>query len=179
MNEIKNTNNRSMNIDLSKFKLAHPTSIRKVKKETTMYDITVKDDHTFYIYLDEDHKVLAHNCDGQHISSLIINFFHKWFPHIIENKKLYRIITPLVSCDFEKEKKYFFTLDDFNEFAKTHKVSNVKYLKGLGSLSLKDWEYVMNNKTLFMILEDRSANRFLEIAFGDSSNKRKKWLEGK
>jgi hypothetical protein len=37
----------------------------------------------------------------------------------------------------------------------------------------------MNNKTLFSFMNDRSANRFLDIAFGDSANRRKKWLEGK
>jgi topoisomerase-4 subunit B len=119
------------------------------------------------------------DADGQHISSLIISFFHKWFPQIIEDKRLYRIITPLVSCDVGKEKKYFFTLEEFGEFTKKTKVTNVKYLKGLGSLSLKDWEHVMGNKTLFSIINDRSANKFLDIAFGDSANKRKKWLEGK
>jgi len=49
----------------------------------------------------------------------------------------------------------------------------------LGSLSLEDWESVMKNKILFSVVDDRSANRFLEIAFGDSSYKRKLWLEGK
>lgn len=117
--------------------------------------------------------------DGQHISSLIISFFYKWFPQIIEQKRLYRIITPLVSCDNGKERKYFFTLEEFQEFLSKTKVTNVKYLKGLGSLSLKDWEYVMNNKTLFSIINDRSASKFLDIVFGDSANKRKKWLEGK
>jgi len=117
--------------------------------------------------------------DGQHISSLIINFFHKWFPQIIEEKKLYRIITPLISCEAGKERKYFYTLNDFSEFSKINKVSNVKYLKGLGSLSLKDWEHIMSHRMLFSIIHDRSSNRFLEIAFGDSSAKRKKWLEGK
>jgi len=116
--------------------------------------------------------------DGQHISSLIISFFQKWFPQIIEHKRLYRIITPLVSCDYQKERKYFFTTEEFQEFSLTNKLSNVKYLKGLGSLSLKDWKYVMNHKTLFSIINDRSANKFLDIAFGDSANKRKKWLEG-
>jgi len=119
------------------------------------------------------------DADGQHISSLIISFFHKWFPQIIEEKKLYRIITPLISCDVGKERKYFYTLEEFAEFSKNARATNVKYLKGLGSLSLKDWEFVMEHKILFSIINDRSANRFLDIAFGDSSNKRKKWLEGK
>lgn len=117
--------------------------------------------------------------DGQHISSLIISFFFKWFPQIIEAKKLYRIITPLIACDAGKDRKYFYTLEEFNEFSKKTKVTNVKYLKGLGSLSLKDWEYVMSHKIFFSIITDRSASKFLDIAFGDSSNKRKKWLEGK
>lgn len=117
--------------------------------------------------------------DGQHISSLIIYFFYKWFPHIIEQKKLYRLITPLVACDFNKDRKYFFTLEEFNEFANKNKITNIKYLKGLGSLALKDWEYVMNNKTLFLITNDKSANKFLDVAFGDSTEKRKKFLEGK
>ena len=117
--------------------------------------------------------------DGQHISSLIISFFYKWFPQIIEQKRLYRIITPLVSCDSGKDRKYFFTMEEFQEFSNKSKATNVKYLKGLGSLSLKDWQYVMDNKTLFSIINDRSASKFLDIAFGDSANKRKKWLEGK
>jgi len=119
------------------------------------------------------------DADGQHISSLIISFFHRWFPHIIENKILYRIITPLVACDIGKERKYFYTLEEFSEFAKTNKTSNVKYLKGLGSLSLKDWEYVMEHKTFFSVINDRSSAKFLDIAFGDNSNRRKLWLAGK
>jgi DNA gyrase/topoisomerase IV subunit B len=119
------------------------------------------------------------DADGQHISSLIISFFHKWFPHIIEHKKLYRIITPLVVCNVGKERKYFYTLPEFTEFSDKNKVTNVNYLKGLGSLSLDDWENVMKNKILFSIIDDRSADRFLDIAFGDASSKRKKWLEGK
>jgi DNA gyrase/topoisomerase IV subunit B len=119
------------------------------------------------------------DADGQHISSLIISFFHRWFPQIIEDKRLYRIITPLVSCEAGKEKKYFFTFEEFQEFSTKNRVTNVKYLKGLGSLSLKDWEFVMENKTLFSIINDRSASKFLDIAFGDSAKKRKVWLEGK
>jgi len=117
--------------------------------------------------------------DGHHISALIISFFYRWFPQIIENKLLYKIITPLVACDYNKNRKYFFTEEEFKQFSAINKVSNVKYLKGLGSLSLKDWEYVMSNKTLFSIINDRSAEKFLEIAFGDSANKRKAFLEGR
>lgn len=166
-----------MNIDLSKYELKHPTSIRKIKKEITMYDINVKNDHTFHIFLDENTKILTHNCDGHHISALLLNFFHKWFPDIIKNKKLYRLITPLIGCNIGKTRKYFYTLEEYNNFLKDNKVTNVAYLKGLGSLSLEDWKYVMENKILFQIIMDSESGKYLEIAFGDSSAKRKKWLE--
>lgn len=116
--------------------------------------------------------------DGQHISSLIINFFHKWFPYIIDDGRLFKLVTPLVAGDYKNERKYFFSSEEFSKFTKTRKLSNVNYLKGLGSLSIEDWNNVMKNKMLFQIVNDRSANKFLDIAFGDSSAKRKKWLEG-
>jgi len=115
--------------------------------------------------------------DGQHIASLIINFFHKWFPNVIEEGRLFKLVTPLVACDHKNSRKYFYSLEEFSNF--TEKITNVNYLKGLGSLSIDDWEHIMNNKTMFQILNDRSSKRFLDIAFGDSSKKRKDFLEGK
>ena len=116
--------------------------------------------------------------DGQHISSLIINFFYKWFPHVIREGRLLKLVTPLVVCDWQGERKYFFTLDEFSKFSQNKKLFGVNYLKGLGSLSIEDWQWVMSNKVLFNIVEDRASKKFLEIAFGDSSQKRKSWLEG-
>jgi DNA gyrase/topoisomerase IV subunit B len=126
--------------------------------------------HRIIIAADED-------ADGQHISSLLINFFHKWFPQLIEAKKLFKIITPLVVCTLGKDRKYFYTMEEYHDFIKDNKVTSVNYLKGLGSLSLDDWEYVMQNKVLFQIMVDRSAVKYLDIAFGVSAAKRKKWLE--
>jgi len=116
--------------------------------------------------------------DGQHISSLIINFFNKWFPHIVKDKRLYKIITPLVACNYGKTRHYFYSMEEFNEFTKVKTVSNLTYLKGLGSLSIEDWVFVMDNRVLFQIIPDRSAKKYLDIAFGASAQKRKKWLEG-
>jgi len=115
--------------------------------------------------------------DGQHISSLIINFFHKWFPHIVKDKRLYKIITPLIACNYGKDRHYFYTNEEYLEYSKNKKTTNLTYLKGLGSLNMEDWVYVMTNKVLFQIVPDRSAKKYLEIAFGASAQKRKKWLE--
>jgi DNA gyrase/topoisomerase IV subunit B len=72
-----------------------------------------------------------------------------------------------------KKRKYYWDLDDF----KSAKPSgNIRYLKGLGSLSLEDWEWVMTNKSLISIEESSDSKEKLEMAFGDSSELRKKWL---
>jgi DNA gyrase/topoisomerase IV subunit B len=114
--------------------------------------------------------------DGAHITSLLINLFYKWFPFVIVNGQLMILKTPLVTIGDGKRRKYFFDMDEF----KASKSSNVgiRYLKGLGSLSLEDWEFVMSNKRLLAISAPSKSKEFLEMAFGDSADLRKKWLAG-
>jgi len=115
-----------------------------------------------------------------HIASLLINLFWRWFPKIIEEQKLFILITPLVSVDTKSEREYFHSTDDFNKWKEENKKSfkNVRYLKGLGSLDLNDWEYVMYYRDMWSIYDDRSAKKMLNMAFGKSSAVRKKWLKG-
>jgi DNA gyrase/topoisomerase IV subunit B len=115
-----------------------------------------------------------------HIASLLINLFFKWFKFIIEQDKLFILITPLVSADVGKERKYFYSTKEFGEYSKTttDRFSNTRYLKGLGSLSVDDWETIMKKRDCYRIYADRSAYKFLYMAFDGSANNRKKWLEG-
>lgn len=114
-----------------------------------------------------------------HIASLVINLFYKWFPQVIESGKLNILITPLVSIDEGKGRKYFYSLEDFgNHQAAGIPTKNTRYLKGLGSLSIQDWEVVMAERAMFRIKMDRSAAKYMDIAFGLNAEKRKRWLEG-
>jgi hypothetical protein len=65
---------------------------------------------------------------------------------------------------------------DFEKSGTAYK--SVRYLKGLGSLSIEDWEMVMKERKMFKVRIDRSANKYIDIAFGNSADKRKKWLSG-
>lgn len=114
-----------------------------------------------------------------HIASLVINLFYKWFPQVIDSGKLNILITPLASIDVNSKRQYFYSLEEFGAYEKAgNKMSNVRYLKGLGSLSIQDWEVVMSERAMFKIKNDRSSGKYIDIAFGLNSNKRKKWLEG-
>ena len=111
--------------------------------------------------------------DGSHITSLLINLFYKWFPMVVRTKRLSFLKIPLVSVGDLKKRKYYWDLEDFKKAKPT---GNIRYLKGLGSLSLEDWEWVMTNKELIFIEETSDSQQKLEMAFGDSSELRKKWL---
>jgi DNA gyrase/topoisomerase IV subunit B len=113
--------------------------------------------------------------DGYHISSLLINLFYKWFPWVIEKKMLHILETPLITVG-DKTKTYYYSLEDFKKDAAKKKMTNVRYLKGLGSLSLDDWDYVMKNKRLINIIKDKKSGQMLEMAFGKESGPRKIWL---
>lgn len=111
--------------------------------------------------------------DGSHITSLLINLFYKWFPTVIRNKRLSSLKIPLVSVGDGKKRKYYWDMEDFKAAKPT---GNIRYLKGLGSLSLEDWEWVMNRKDFVGIDENSDSKEKLEMAFGDSAEARKKWL---
>ena len=112
-----------------------------------------------------------------HIASLIVNLFWKWFPEVIRQGKLFILQTPLLSVDESKKVKYFYSMREFENYTKVKKPSNVRYLKGLGSLSISDWVYVFGDMKLLQITEDPKSAKVMEMAFGVNAGLRKKWLQ--
>jgi len=152
----------------------------KCHEREIFIDIEVEDDHTFYVIDNkETKKFLTHNCDGHHISSLLINTFTTWFPHLVEKGHLYILAVPLVSLDVGKIRKYFYKYEDYQDWIKVNtSYNNLRYLKGLGSLDERDWDYVLKtNRVLFQVYKDRSANKMLDIAFNGNAHGRKQWLK--
>lgn len=120
--------------------------------------------------------------DGIHISALLMHFFHSWFPHIIRHGMLYKLSVPLHSVGEPGTKncRYFYDEDDWENWGGHRK--HYRYLKGLGSLTMKDWAYLMDddNMDLIQMLDDDpdSTDMWLDVAFGDKSSLRKLWLSG-
>jgi len=116
--------------------------------------------------------------DGAHISSLILNFLYKWFPHVIKAGKVFKLETPIVTAKYGNVLERFYSLNDFNQKNEKKKYTNVRYLKGLGSLSLDDWEYTFKNLRLTRFVIDDKSKKSFEMAFDEDSEKRKLWLTG-
>jgi len=112
--------------------------------------------------------------DGAKISSLIIKFFYTWFPNVIRQGRLYQIITPLVTAVNGGKVHRFYTLEEFEK--SELKFSNVRYLKGLGSLSVSDWEHEWKNLHLVKFLIDDKTDDIIKLAFDGEAKNRKIWL---
>jgi DNA gyrase/topoisomerase IV subunit B len=94
---------------------------------------------------------------------------------MIKQGRIQFLETPLVTVG-DKTKKYYYSLEEFKKGTGRSDKGNVRYLKGLGSLSLEDWDYVMKNKRITILVEDKKTKYHLDMAFGKSAMERKKWL---
>jgi DNA gyrase/topoisomerase IV subunit B len=94
---------------------------------------------------------------------------------MVKQGRVHFLETPLVTVG-DRAKKYYYSLDEFKKGSGKGEKTNVRYLKGLGSLSLEDWDYVMKNKRIIALKEDPQTKKHLDMAFGKSANERKKWL---
>jgi len=68
-----------------------------------------------------------------------------------------------------------FDLKDFND-AKLDNEWRIEYNKGLGSLSIEEYDLMINDPVIEVIEYDSGATGSLETAFGKNSLPRKKWL---
>lgn len=114
--------------------------------------------------------------DGHHIAALVINFLWRWFPKVIKDGKLHILRSPLMSTGSGVKRRYFYSKDEFQKAHKNKKAEEVRYLKGLGSMSSQDWEWVYKNLNLVKVYADRSANKSLQMAMGENAQERKTWL---
>ena len=113
-----------------------------------------------------------------HIASLLTNLFYKWFPTVVRQGRLFILQTPLLSGEENRKIKYFYSMKDFETLSNMgKKYTSIRYLKGLGSLSRGDWEFVFADMHLLRIAEDSKAQKMLEMAFGSNASLRKKWLQ--
>jgi DNA gyrase/topoisomerase IV subunit B len=169
-----------MNIDLSKYKLVKPDKIEKKNGVKKFYDLQVEDDHTFFIS-SENGNILTHNCDGNAIAALLINFINKYWPEIIERKMLYKVETPILVAYSKRNKKnkvIFYTQSEFSEWESSNNVSlyDIKYKKGLAALIDDEYDDIINKPKLTLIKKDDSSNDSLNVWFGKNSSLRKNEL---
>lgn len=109
--------------------------------------------------------------DGSHIFALLLNLFSLW-PELYEQKRIYRLMSPLYYCTKGKDVKIFYTKEEFDNA--NLKGYSTEFFKGLGSMPENVYSETVNNPRLIQV--DGSDLTKLEMAFGDSADLRKEWL---
>ena len=139
------------------------------------FDISKLRYHKIIILTDSD-------VDGLHISCLLLTFFYRHMPQLIENGNLFIAQAPLYRVTKGKQKYYVLNDENLEKlFSEIGKDVEIQRFKGLGEMNPEQlWETTMNpeTRTLKQItIEDAvEADRMFSILMGDEVEPRREFI---
>jgi DNA gyrase subunit B len=137
------------------------------------------------------HKIIImtdSDVDGQHITTLLLTFFYRYFRPIIAAGYLYIAQSPLYKIQSGKRFEYAYTeeekarvLKSIEKDSKGGKISIQRY-KGLGEMNPDQlWETTMNPETRVLskvnIESDHEADKVFDVLMGKEVTPRKRFIQ--
>jgi len=119
--------------------------------------------------------------DGDHIKTLLLTFFYRFMPKLIETGNVYVAMPPLYRIRKNKD-YYVYTDEELKQITKDMNSPNVTRFKGLGEMSSDQlWSTTMdpkNRKIKKIYIEDAiEADRTFSMLMGDDVQARKEFIQ--
>ena len=137
-----------------------------------------------------DHKIIIMtdaDVDGSHIDTLIMTFFFRYMPQIIQNGYLYIATPPLYLCKKGKVEEYCWTDAQRQKFIDTYgggseNAIHTQRYKGLGEMNAQQlWETTMDpeNRMLKQVNIDNAAEAdyIFSMLMGEDVGPRREFIE--
>ena len=120
--------------------------------------------------------------DGNHIKTLILTLFFRYFKGIIDNGYLYIAKPPLYKIQIGKEAKYAYSDEEKDNLIKNIKKFSIQRYKGLGEMNPEQlWETTMDPKKRVLVqvtIEDaQEADKVFDTLMGKEVAPRKRFIQ--